>query len=228
MGLKSKKEAGPNPYPDSAATATAICSGVKTYNGSINVGPTGERVSTVAHEVQQDGWLVGAVSSVPISHATPASTYGHNVHRSDYQDITRDLLGLPSISHPDAPLTGLDVLIGAGYGAERDEDRSQGENYVPGNRYLADKDLEAIDVTNGGKYRTVLPTPGVDGGTALREAANRRQRTASGCSASSASAGTRTFHFRRPTATTSLPRDAAARPNRTPLRNSSRTRRCRK
>lgn len=163
MGLKSKKEAGPNPYPDSAATATAICSGVKTYNGSINVGPTGERVSTVAHEVQQDGWLVGAVSSVPISHATPASTYGHNVHRSDYQDITRDLLGLPSISHPDAPLTGLDVLIGAGYGAERDEDRSQGENYVPGNRYLADKDLEAIDVTNGGKYRTVLPTPGVDG-----------------------------------------------------------------
>ncbi|QDU36613.1 Alkaline phosphatase 4 precursor [Maioricimonas rarisocia] len=173
MGLVGEKEAGPHPYPDSAATATAICAGVKTYNGSINVGPTGERVSTIAHEVQQDGWLVGAISSVPISHATPASAYGHNVTRNDYQDITRDLLGLPSISHPDHPLPGLDVLIGAGFGATRDNDRNQGENYVPGNRYLAGEDLEAIDIANGGKYRTVLPTPGVDGGTALREAAGQ-------------------------------------------------------
>ncbi|MEW4531126.1 alkaline phosphatase [Maioricimonas sp. JC845] len=173
MGLISEKKAGPHPYPDSAATATAICSGVKTYNGSINVGPTGERVSTVAHEVQQDGWLVGAVSSVPISHATPASAYAHNVTRNDYQDITRDLLGLPSISHPEPPLPGLDVLIGAGFGTKRDEDRNQGENYVSGNRYLADSDLEAIDVANGGKYRTVVSTPGIDGGTALREAAQQ-------------------------------------------------------
>ncbi|MFG0334123.1 MAG: alkaline phosphatase [Maioricimonas sp. JB049] len=171
MGLVGEKEAGPHPYPDSAATATAICSGVKTYNGSINVGPTGERVSTVAHEVQQDGWLVGAVSSVPISHATPASTYAHNVHRNDYNDITRDLLGLPSVSHPDPALPGLDLLIGTGYGTTRENDRGQGENYIPGNRYLADEDLEAIDVANGGKYRTVLPAPGADGGTALREAA---------------------------------------------------------
>src|SRR5690606_19960267 len=118
----------------------------KSYNNAVNVDPFGRKVPTIAHQLAEQGMAIGVVTSVPISHATPACAYSHNVHRSDYQDLTRDLLGLPSISHPNVPLPGVDVLIGAGWGENRDADKSQGENYVPGNRYLADADLAAISL----------------------------------------------------------------------------------
>ena len=43
----------------------------------------------------------------------------------------------------------------------------QGKNWVPGNLYIAEPDLAAIDVKNGGKYVVVHTEPGVDGGRAL-------------------------------------------------------------
>lgn len=95
--------------------------------------------------------------SVPISHATPAASYAHNVSRDDYQDLTRDMLGLPSIAHPQTPLPGLDVVIGGGYGNTGDAKRgnaSQGDNFVEGNIYLTDSDLQSISVEHGGRYVT--------------------------------------------------------------------------
>ena len=76
------------------------------------------------------------VTSVPISHATPAAAYANNVTRNDYQDLSRDLVGLPSIAHRSATLPGVDVLLGCGWGEESDGDDKQGQNYVPGNKYL--------------------------------------------------------------------------------------------
>jgi alkaline phosphatase len=157
-------------YPDSSATATAMTTGVKTYNEAINVDPYGRKLDTIAHKLQAQGFAVGAVTSVPISHATPACSYAHNVERDDYQDLTRDLLGLPSIAHPMNPLPGLDVLIGAGHGQTLDKDGNQGENYVPGNRYLTAADREACDVKHGGKYHVVERTKGKAGGEVLAEA----------------------------------------------------------
>ena len=160
-------------FTDSASSATSMTSGIKTYNGAINVDASGAPVSTIAVQLQAEGWATGAVTSVPISHATPASTAAHNVHRSDYQDLTRDLLGLKSVSHPEAPLPGLDVLIGAGYGVNSKADRKQGENFVPGNRYLAEEDLKQLPIENGGRYVVAQRTAGVDGGKALQAAAER-------------------------------------------------------
>ena len=76
------------PYTDSASSATSMTTGIKTYNGAINVDPSGRQVSTIAHRAQARGYKVGAVSSVPISHATVAASYGHNVYRNDVQDLT--------------------------------------------------------------------------------------------------------------------------------------------
>jgi len=162
---------------DSAASATAICAGAKTYNGAINVGPAGSQLSTVAHEAQRLGFAVGVVTSVPLSHATPACAYAHNVTRDDYQDLTRDLVGLPSVSHPDSPLPGMDVVIGCGDGAEASEDPDQGKNFVPGNRYVTEADLARIDATRGGAYVVARRRPGVDGGTALAAAAADAAKT---------------------------------------------------
>lgn len=176
LGYLITKPAEGNPqhaYTDSAASATSMTAGIKTYNNAINVDHTGFPVETVVHELQDAGWAVGAVSSVPISHATPACAYAHNVTRKDYQDISRDLLGLPSVSHPKEPLPGLDVVIGGGFGKKKDKDTSQGDNFESGNSYLADSDLAKSSLRQGGRYVTVVRKEGKSGSARLRKAAKK-------------------------------------------------------
>lgn len=157
-------------YTDSAASATSMTAGVKTFNDAINVDHDGRPCTPIARDLQAKGYAVGVVTSVPISHATPACAYANSVSRDDYQDITRDLLGLPSISH-ETPLPGVDVLLGAGWGEESANDRGQGENFVPGNRYLAAGNLARANVENGGPYVFVQRQSGADGAAALKRAA---------------------------------------------------------
>ncbi|MFM8476049.1 MAG: alkaline phosphatase, partial [Planctomycetaceae bacterium] len=161
-------------YTDSSSSASSMTAGIKTFNGAINVDASGGLISTIAHQLQLQGWRVGAVSSVPISHATPACTYAHNVARDDYQDLTRDMLGLKSIAHPDAPLPGMDVVIGGGYGVtakSSDGIKKQGRNFVEGPIYLTEADLKTADVQNGGQYVTAVRTAGTDGTEVLQTAA---------------------------------------------------------
>lgn len=170
---KPKSDLVRHVYTDSASSATSMTAGAKTYNGAIAVGPSGEKLFTVAHEVQEAGWAVGAVSSVPVSHATPACAYAHNVSRKDYQDISRDLLGLPSVSHPKTPLLGMDVVIGGGYGVTKQEDEAQGENFESGNYYLADSDFQRVSIDNGGRYVTTQCEDGKSGSAQLFRAAKK-------------------------------------------------------
>jgi alkaline phosphatase len=165
-------------YTDSSQSAAELVSGVKSYNGGLNVADDNRIVPTLFHELQDQGWKVGTVTSVPFCHASPAGMYAQNVERDDYQDIARSMLGIPGIMqearqarlHP-----GLDVVIGTGYGIRtKDSDlKRQGKNAVPGNLYLTDADLAAIDVTRGGKYVCVHTEPGVNGGEALLVAAGK-------------------------------------------------------
>lgn len=175
---KSKEQ--PHAYTDSAASATSMTTGIKTYNDSVNVDFEGNQVETIAHQLQKKDFAIGVVTSVPISHATPAAAYAHNVHRDDYQDLTRDLLGLRSVSHRRDPLPGVDVLIGCGWGENLKEGKEQGENVMPGNRYLTKFDREEIDVNNGGKYVVAERTAGKSGkqvlAAAAREAIDRGSR----------------------------------------------------
>ena len=164
-------------YTDSSSSASSMTAGLKTYNNAVNVDATGAKVLTIGHEAQRAGYLVGVVTSVPISHATPAAAYAHNVDRDDYQDLTRDMLGIPSISHPQKPMPGVDVLIGAGYGhnrkrAPKAEEEAQGDNFVEGNIYLTDADLKTVSVDNGGKYRVAIRTTGTIGRDHLQQAAD--------------------------------------------------------
>ncbi len=158
---------------DSAASATSLCSGRKTYNDAINVDPAGAELVPIARRLQARGWAVGAVSSVPVSHATPACAYANNVSRDDYQDIARDQLGERSIFHREAALPGLDVLIGGGWGVAGDpvKDKDQGRNFEPGNKYVADSTRAAIDAAKGGRYRVAERAAGRRGGEVLAEAA---------------------------------------------------------
>jgi alkaline phosphatase len=170
-------------YTDSSQSAAEIISGVKAYNNGLNVKDDGTIVPTLFHEVQRDGWKVGTVTSVPFDHASPAAMYAQNVHRDDYQDLARCMLGLPGVLQQarNAPLyPGLDVVIGTGYGLTSDAKTMvvQGNNWAPGNIYIADADMAVINVKNGGKYTVVHTEPGVEGGRSLQLAARdavRRQ-----------------------------------------------------
>ena len=154
----------PHTVTDSAASATSMMSGYKTYNSAINVLVDGTKVVPLGRELQsEDGFKVGLVTSVPVTHATPACAYANNVTRKDYQDIGRDLIGLPSAAHRNTPLQGVDVLLGGGWGETKEADTTQGDNYLPGNTYLHEEDIHRVDVENGGKYVVAQRTAGKSG-----------------------------------------------------------------
>jgi alkaline phosphatase len=170
--LLGKRKSEPHMTTDSAASATSMTTGVKTYNSAINVAPDGAQLETIAHQMQKKGWSIGVVTNVPISHATPACAYAHNVTRNDYQDLANDLVGLKSASHPDEALPGVDVLIGCGWGELQDDDRAkQGHNYIPGNKFCPECVVEEIDHRQGGKYVVAQRMAGENGQEVLLDAA---------------------------------------------------------
>lgn len=163
-------------YTDSSSSASSMTAGVKIYNDSVNVDTFGRPVVTLAHQLQEQGFAIGITTSVPISHATPACAYAVNVHRDDYQDLTNDLVGVPSVSHPGG-LPGVDVLIGCGWGQNKETDGAQGKNFVPGNRCLTPATLEAIDESKGGKYVVVQRTSGQSGKALLQSGTQKAIQT---------------------------------------------------
>ncbi len=180
----------PHAYTDSSSSATSLTAGVKAVNGAVNLDGDMKEVETIARWAQRTkGFAVGAVTSVPICHATPAAAYAANVSRDDYQDLSRDLLGLPSVSRKETPHPGLDVVIGCGYGEIAANGAGQGTNFVPGNRYLAESDRDRVDVTKGGTYVVAERTPGA---MARKSCLRERRRRAKGNIVSSASLVQRT------------------------------------
>jgi alkaline phosphatase len=67
----------------------------------------------------------------------------------------------------------MDVVLGAGWGATTDRDPGQGANFEPGNKYLADSDLQRVSLEQGGKYRVVQRTAGEPAVPLLEDAVRR-------------------------------------------------------
>ncbi len=89
---------------DSAAAATALATGRKTANGRIATDAHGASLETVLERAESVGMLTGIVTSVPLSHATPAAFAAHTVARTDYAAISSQMVFA----------SGLDVLMGCG------------------------------------------------------------------------------------------------------------------
>lgn len=81
--------------PDSAGTATAFLSGVKTKAGVLNISSKVDRgdcvaalkneVTTILELAEQAGKSTGVVTTARVTHATPAATYAHSSDRN-YED----------------------------------------------------------------------------------------------------------------------------------------------
>lgn len=91
---------------DSAASATAYASGVKTYNGAIGVDSTRRPVATVLEVAEAKGMATGLVSTSRITHATPAAFSAHVPSRAMENEIASQQIA-----------QGIDVLIGGGTSA---------------------------------------------------------------------------------------------------------------
>lgn len=74
----------PNYVTDSAASATAWASGVKSYNGAIGVDIHGKPHATLLERARAAGLATGNVSTSEIQDATPGAQLAHVVYRKCY------------------------------------------------------------------------------------------------------------------------------------------------
>ena len=77
---------------DSAAAATALATGFKTYNDAISVDVNGKPLETVLEKAKLLGKKTGVVVTSQINHATPASYLSHNAYRRNYNEIADSYL----------------------------------------------------------------------------------------------------------------------------------------
>jgi len=93
---------------DSAAAASALATGIKTYKSAINWTDDNKSLAgrTIAELAKAQGKAVGVITTVEWSHATPACLGGaHHSGRNAYLELGSEMLNAP----------WLDVIMGAGH-----------------------------------------------------------------------------------------------------------------
>lgn len=108
----SKTYSANSSVTDSAAGGTAIATGYKTNNGVVSVTPgsKGKPVATLLEAGKLAGKSTGIVTTKYWFDATPASFASHATSRTDYNEISSQMLN----QHPD-------VLLGGGNAASNDD-----------------------------------------------------------------------------------------------------------
>lgn len=129
--------------PDSAATATSMASGIKTYNGAIGVNLEQEEVKTILEVAKDQERSTGLVATSQINHATPAAFGSHDVSRHNYNDIADDYF--------DERINGnhkIDVLLGGGTSYFIREDRNLVEEFKQDGYTYVDTKEEMLEAEN--------------------------------------------------------------------------------
>ncbi|GHB01070.1 alkaline phosphatase [Shewanella indica] len=104
VGMASTYPARVSGYvTDSAAAATALATGVKSYNGAISVDPQKQPIPTIMEKAKQRGMSTGVAVTSQINHATPAAFLSHSESRKHYVELANKYLE-----------TDADVMLGGG------------------------------------------------------------------------------------------------------------------
>lgn len=82
-----------SPVTDSAAAATAMACGIKTWNDMLGVAPDGTRCPSILARAKAAGKATGLVSNTRLSHATPGSFAAANISRSNENAIADQVIG---------------------------------------------------------------------------------------------------------------------------------------
>lgn len=129
---------------DSAAAATALASGVKSYNGAIGVDVDKKPVNSVMHYAKTKGMRTGLAVTSQIVHATPASYIAHNESRKNYNEIADDFFDIRVNGEPVA-----DVMLGGGTAFFKREDRDVLAQFVDAGYEYADSYQSLASVPAG-------------------------------------------------------------------------------
>src|SRR5690554_782973 len=100
---------------DSAAGGSAWGGGVRVPNNALNVGRNGEHYLPILQKFKKQGKKVGCVTTVAITHATPASFCVNNESRNNQSEIAEQYLDLK-----------FDLMLGGGdkyFSAEKRRDK---------------------------------------------------------------------------------------------------------
>lgn len=119
---------------DSAAGATALSTGTKSYNGAIAVDTSKHDLVTMLEIAKARGKTTALVATSQINHATPASFAAHNFSRRNYDEIANDYVD----NKVDGQLA-VDLLLGGGTKYFIRDDRNLVNEFKElGYRYLDD------------------------------------------------------------------------------------------
>jgi alkaline phosphatase len=125
---------------DSGASATAMATGVKTYNRYIGVDAEGNPKKTILELAEDNGLSTGLIATSTITHATPASFAAHIPDRGKYEEIAEDISN-----------AGIDLIFGGGWSHFRW--REDGQNLLEimeGNGYFTGRRIEDIPINHEG------------------------------------------------------------------------------
>ncbi len=140
---------------DSAAAATALATGIKSFNGAIAVNRQHIPISTMMHLAKQHGKANGIVASSQVNHATPASFLAHNVSRRNYNAIADMYLDYKINGQPVA-----DVILGGGTDFFIREDRDLVAEFKQAGYQYADS-WQQLDTLNSKPALALLDKVGL-------------------------------------------------------------------
>lgn len=129
---------------DSAAAATALATGVKSYNGAIGVDVNKKPLQSVMHYAKSKGMRTGLAVTSQIVHATPASYIAHNESRKNYNEIAEDFF--------DIRVNGefvADVMLGGGTSYFEREDRDILAQFIDAGYEYADSYNRLASIPTG-------------------------------------------------------------------------------
>jgi len=138
VGMSSTYPARVSGYvTDSAAAATALSTGVKSYNGAIGLDVDKKSVETVLEWAKKQGKKTGVVVTSQVNHATPASYLTHNESRQNYNAIAD--------SYIDEGIKA-DVILGGGWQYFIRDDRNLVDEFQSAGFHYIDnpKDLNVL------------------------------------------------------------------------------------
>ena len=128
---------------DSAASATALASGIKSYNGAIGMDVNKQPVTTVLHRAKAKGMKTGLAVTSQIVHATPAAYVAHNESRQNYNAIADSFF--------DDRISGehkVDVMLGGGTDYFIRDDRDIRQLFVDQGYQYIDSYAQLSSLTN--------------------------------------------------------------------------------
>lgn len=102
VGLQKTISAS-NLITDSAAAATAMACGKKTFNNAIGMDSDNTPCESILMEAEKKGYATGMVVTSSIVHATPAAFVAHQPSRNFYEAIAADFMK-----------SDIDLIIGGG------------------------------------------------------------------------------------------------------------------